>query len=195
MQCISDIVQEITRSSPQGGRVENASATFGNSATLMENFYHAARLAAAKMEHIPGLVFSPSFQPVSTGMTNKAAQTGGNSFGVMEADGHMFNFLLSAQWDDPADDEVVMSALRQCLDSAIASARAAGLHREYVYLNYAADWQDPIRSYCEAKLEMLRRVSRKCDPGRVFQRQVPGGFNLFEKKATGQAAQSAKTEL
>jgi hypothetical protein len=60
----------------------------------------------------------------------------------------------------------------------MTAAQTLGVDDPYLYLNYAASWQDPINSYGPASVANLQAVSRKYDPSGVFQKQVPGGFKL-----------------
>lgn len=53
------------------------------------------------------------------------------------------------------------------------------MRRPWLYLNYAAQDQDPIASYGADSVERLKAASRKFDPQGLFQRNVPGGFKLF----------------
>lgn len=48
----------------------------------------------------------------------------------------------------------------------------------YVYLNYAAKWQDPIMSYGTESVDRLAMVQESYDPHRIFTDRVPGGFKL-----------------
>lgn len=54
-----------------------------------------------------------------------------------------------------------------------------GVGHEFVYLNYAAAFQDPLGSYGKAELEKLKGVARRYDPRGVFQKQLVGGFKVF----------------
>ena len=58
-----------------------------------------------------------------------------------------------------------------------------GLQRQWIYLNYANDDQDPIGSYGSANVAKLQAASKKYDPTGLFQTNVPGGFKLFKKDA------------
>ena len=58
-----------------------------------------------------------------------------------------------------------------------------GAYNTYLYLNYAASFQDPIAGYGNASVSMLQAVSKKYDPDQLFQKQVPGGFKLQMKGA------------
>jgi hypothetical protein len=53
-----------------------------------------------------------------------------------------------------------------------------GIFNEWLYLNYAAGWQDPIKGYGAASVAFMKGVSRNYDPIGVFQKAVPGGFKL-----------------
>jgi hypothetical protein len=46
------------------------------------------------------------------------------------------------------------------------------------YLNYAWDKQDPIASYGEENVELLRCMQQEYDPTRVWERLVKGGFKI-----------------
>ena len=85
---------------------------------------------------------------------------------------------LSIKWEREADDAVIESTARGLIDQIDKSARNAGTDNGFLYLNYALNGQDPIAGYGRDNVARLRAVSRKYDPERVFQRQVPGGFKL-----------------
>lgn len=104
-----------------------------------------------------------------------------NSLGLQNTTEPLVLVLLSFTWDNPIDDESI-TALGKELDSWILEkAKEEGVWNEWVYLNYAASWQDVIKGYGEENGEMLRRISRKFDGEGVFQRQVGGGLScLFE---------------
>ncbi|TKA59569.1 hypothetical protein B0A55_11286 [Friedmanniomyces simplex] len=128
---------------------------------------------------VPNIAYSLSFQPVPTIITSKAATRGGNSLGLTAADGNLFNLLLTVSWDTQADDALIDQQAKALFDQSETMAKQMGLYNEYLYLNYAAPWQDPI-SGCDAAVKaQLQAVSKKYDPRGVFQTQVPGGFKVF----------------
>jgi hypothetical protein len=51
---------------------------------------------------------------------------------------------------------------------------------EWRYLNYADKSQDPLASYGEGNLTLLRDVAGRYDPEAVFQKLCPGGFKISE---------------
>ncbi|TGJ85359.1 hypothetical protein E0Z10_g3428 [Xylaria hypoxylon] len=85
---------------------------------------------------------------------------------------------FTASWTDPADDDQVEKAARALIDAIDNDARRLGTYNPFLYLNYAAPWQDPIASYGAENVRKLHKVAREVDPQGVFTHQVPGGFKI-----------------
>lgn len=109
----------------------------------------------------------------------------GNSMGldILNYGGHQSDSLvlclLAPFWADEADSPAMIAAAKNLLASIEKEAKAEGFYHDYKYLNYAASFQDPIRSYGPTAVRNLKRASRKYDPYGLFQVGVPGGFKLF----------------
>jgi hypothetical protein len=58
------------------------------------------------------------------------------------------------------------------------ATRLLGTHEEFLYLNLAAQFQDPIRAYGEENVRFIWHVAEKYDPAGVFQRLTPGRFKI-----------------
>ncbi|KAF7622066.1 oxidoreductase FAD-binding protein [Aspergillus flavus] len=128
------------------------------------------------VEGIPGMVWAISLEPLPPAIYARNASR--NALGLTDASGSLVVTLLSATWDDESDDEEVDKAARELFDNIDNDARKLGVYEPFVYLNYAAPWQDPISSYKSKNVQLLKRVSQDVDPKRVFQTNVPGGFKL-----------------
>ena len=138
---------------------------------------------APQLSAIPGLVFSLTIQPIPTATTSKSAALGGNSLGLEpSSDGALVLCLLSTTWDTQADDAQIASTVQNLNTQIIGAAKAKGLFDEWGYLNYAAEFQDPIGGYGAMISARLRAVSQRYDPGQAFQKNVPGGFKLYSQK-------------
>jgi hypothetical protein len=98
--------------------------------------------------------------------------------GLSEGSGALVVTLLSATWEDEADDAKVEQAARALFAGIEDDAHKLDAHEPYVYLNYAAEWQDPIATYGKASVEKLQRVSQAVDPTGVFKDKLPGGFKI-----------------
>ncbi len=135
------------------------------------------------IESIPGIVWSVSLEPLPPAIYARAARRSGsqgrNALGLDgRASGALVVTLLSATWAEAADDERVEAAARDMMAAIESDARVMGAHDPFIYLNYAAPWQDPIASYGEEAVRRLQEVRKWVDPTGVFTRQVPGGFKV-----------------
>lgn len=101
-----------------------------------------------------------------------------NSLGLDAADGPLMSILLLNWWKNASDDELVISTFKKVLEQIDEEAKKRGTSVPYKYMNYAYDFQDPIKSYGEEMQEKLREVSEKYDKEGMFQKGVPGGFKL-----------------
>ncbi|KAI0903205.1 FAD-binding domain-containing protein [Ustulina deusta] len=86
--------------------------------------------------------------------------------------------LLSVTWSDLEDDNRVTSEMKSLISTIELDVGRLDALDPYIYLNYAAAWQDPIRSYGRSNLDRLAKVRIAYDPGNVFVDYVPGGFKI-----------------
>lgn len=62
-------------------------------------------------------------------------------------------------------------------------AEDEGVKSDWIYLNFAAKFQDPLKSYGKEVLGKLRKVAKEYDPKGFFQRQTDG-FKLWRGNDT-----------
>ena len=178
---LTDFTIEIDARNPSGSREIFVTATFKNNAAMMENFFDLANQTVQGISDATNLTFSLSFQPLPQLVIMHGSDNGGNSLGLGPKDGDLVNVLLTIQWAKQADDARIDQASRSLFSLAEKASKAMGTYNPYLYLNYAAYFQDPIAGYGTASQTKLERVSKKYDPGQLFQRQMPGGFKLQQK--------------
>jgi hypothetical protein len=165
---------------PRGGRSVWATFSFSNSASFMQT---VIELAAQESRNMPFLSMGIEliFQPLWKAPRAKVlAETGGNMLGLDE-EGDIIIVLASSGGLRAADDRDINLAMKAFIDKATQKAREAGVYSKYIYLNYAAEFQDPIASYGEGNKARMIAVSEKYDPIQFFQRQVSVGFKLERK--------------
>ena len=104
----------------------------------------------------------------------------GNSLGLVASEGPLVLCLLEIAWAQPGDDQYINNMAKTLISRIEQATKAAHLFNRYKYLNYAANFQDPIGSYGVVSKINLQQISKKYDPNGVFQISVPGGFKLFE---------------
>lgn len=143
---------------------------------MLNATYRQWRASLAAIEDVPGIVWSVSLEPLPPAIYARASTT--NCLGLSQTSGALVVTLLNATWEDEADDAKVEQAARALVDRIEDDARQLDAYEPYVYLNYAAAWQDPIASYGKASVEKLQRVSQAVDPKGVFKNQMPGGFKF-----------------
>lgn len=64
------------------------------------------------------------------------------------------------------------------LSKVKAEATTLRVQTDYVYMNYASQYQDVISSYGADNKAKLKSIASKYDPTAVFQRLQPGYFKL-----------------
>ena len=99
--------------------------------------------------------------------------------GLNPRDGNLVLIFIDISWSESVDDGLVDAQGKRFLKEVESIAKRQGKLHPWKYLNYAAQWQDPITGYGHVNKEKLRTASQIYDPAQMFQRQVPGGFKLF----------------
>ncbi|KAL8649135.1 MAG: hypothetical protein Q9210_004582 [Variospora velana] len=178
---LSDVTREQVQNAPNGLRQLFITRTYGNDPHFLARVFHIANQTLQSFPSTPGLVYALVYQPLPSAITSHAAASGGNPLGLDPADGPQVLAMQTIQWSNAASDDLINSAARKIWQQADELAVQVGLVREWVYLNYAAEDQDPLGSYGKKNLGKLREASRKYDPTGLFQTGVPGGFKLWGK--------------
>lgn len=130
-------------------------------------------------------VVATSFQVITEPILEKMAVRGGNALGLSPADGPLMNILIATRWINGTDDSLVNKFSAAVKDRAVAAAKAAGKHEDYLYMNYASQWQDPVAGYGTANKAKLQQISKKYDPTGVFEKLQPGYFKLRGSPKSG----------
>lgn len=76
-----------------------------------------------------------------------------NSLGLGPDVGYLVQVSLSTSWNNKSDDDVIDEMAKKLLEDIEAATEAAHAYKDYKYLNYAANWQDPFASYGVASLQ------------------------------------------
>ncbi|KAJ4286038.1 hypothetical protein N0V90_013385 [Kalmusia sp. IMI 367209] len=88
--------------------------------------------------------------------------------------------LLSLTWLEAADDPVVNSAAKAFIETVESAAQREQKYMDYKYLNYADKLQHVFEGYDSANLAKMKAASKKYDPRGLFQKNLPGGFKIFD---------------
>ncbi|KAJ3959317.1 hypothetical protein N0V92_004057 [Colletotrichum tropicale] len=131
-----------------------------------------------KVADIPGMIPVLATQGITVPQMEAMAKNGGNALGLNAEDGPIYILQLCAMWDDIEDDATVYQFMSDILEQVTAEAKTRGTNSNYVYMNYASQYQDVINSYGAESKARLKSISKKYDPQQVFQLLQPGYFKL-----------------
>ncbi|KAL4816909.1 hypothetical protein BDW67DRAFT_40086 [Aspergillus spinulosporus] len=173
---IHDISTEQGSFQPNGNRQLNVVITHGSTVDMLNATYLRWKSSLPDIEGVRGIVWSVSLEPLPPAIYARAPTK--NALGLSDTTGSQVITLLSVSWEDETDDERVQNTARALFEGIEEDARRLNSYEPFLYLNYAAHWQDPIASYGEKSIEMLRRVSRAVDPQGLFREGMPGGFKI-----------------
>lgn len=119
-----------------------------------------------------------SFQAITVPAMQAMQRNGGNAFGLDPSEGPIYILNLAIMWNDPADNDRMYLFSNTLYERLEAEAAKRGLTSDFIYMNYASPWQDPVSSYGATNKERLKKVASVYDPTAVFQRLQPGYFKL-----------------
>lgn len=181
VRTLPEVTDMFKQSNPDGLRESYWTASFALTkdmvSFLVKTFEEESIRAANATGYTPALVL----QIISTDVTKQMQKNGGNALGLSPSDGNLLLLNLSFMWAEIADDNLILDILGAITAKSIAYAKANGLYKEYLYMNYASQYQAVLPSYGKDNFERLQKVSKTYDPLQVFQRLQPGYFKLTEQ--------------
>ncbi|KAI0382442.1 putative oxidoreductase [Hypomontagnella monticulosa] len=176
MANMTDIATEQGSFSPNGLRQLFVVTTYKSTVPMLNTTYISWNKSLAAIQDIPNIIWSISLEPLPPAFYARSALS--NAFGLSDRSGSLVIALLTAMWMNEDDDERIETTARELYTEIEDDAKKSGAYDPFVYLNYAAPWQDPIASYGAKNVERLKRVRKGVDSRGVFTRQVPGGFKI-----------------
>lgn len=119
-----------------------------------------------------------SIQPITEGQLKGMQKNGGNALGLSPAKGPIFIMNMSSSFANKDGEAAIFKLFSTIIKKVKAEAKSRGIDNEYIYMNYASQFMDPIATYGAANVAKLVSVSKKYDPAQVFQNLHPGHFKL-----------------
>ncbi|KAL8932158.1 MAG: hypothetical protein Q9216_006943 [Gyalolechia sp. 2 TL-2023] len=163
-----------------------ATLTFSNNETVLNGVVNILGDELKKYQNQDFFVYaSVQFQPLPRVFVEHSLDRGGNVLGLeRNLDNNVF-FLLDLAWAGAQNDAKIYRVADEVIARLQKYARGVNGLKEFQYLNYASQSQDPLGSYGPEALNQIKTASKKYDPAQVFQKLVPGGFKLADagKKA------------
>lgn len=122
-----------------------------------------------------GLVYSLSYQPLTTALLAKSAARGLKSFRLYPKDGPLMLILLAGSWINAEDDKTIINAQRTTIYGINDLAKSRALAMPYKLLIYTFPGQDVISSIGAVSKGDLQAVNKKYDsPGFCRRRSLEG---------------------
>ena len=178
VRTLANLTEEFAASNPDGARetywVASYKLTNAMTTYVTNVFYEELPSVADAV----GIVPAATLQVITVPQIQAMMKNGGNPLGLTPQEGPLLLLNMNVQWNNAADDARILDFNRRIIDRTIAYAKANGLYDEYLYMNYASQFQDVIGSYGSANKARLVQIGKKYDPTGVFQDLVPGGFKL-----------------
>jgi hypothetical protein len=153
--------------------VVSVKASYEISQRSVDIFYDAISNISAADGIYPVLVW----QHITDGSLKASTRNGGNAMGFDTNGGPIQIMLISCFWNNAADDDAVNQVMSNIMRDIKKASVELGVQNDWVYMNYASQFQDVIASYGTSK-EKLKTIAKKYDPKEVFQKLQPGYFKL-----------------
>ncbi|CAJ2512827.1 Uu.00g009460.m01.CDS01 [Anthostomella pinea] len=164
---------------PQAARYMTATTTFVVTEAMIRATFDAFNASLALVQDVKGVMWAMNIEPLPPQIYTRGGADK-NALGLSDQAGSLGVCLISPSWTDAAQDEQVYSAARSLMADVEAKAKDLGLYNPYIYLDYAASWQEVIKGYGEENVKKLQTLRARVDPHGVFTRQVTGGFKIPE---------------
>jgi hypothetical protein len=177
LNTLAYFTQQLNVSNPKGFRETFWTASSKLDKEMVQFVFDISFEEFANIIDVQGIVPANTLQIITVPQLEQMQKWGGNTLGLKPEDGPIFLINLSTRWDKVEDDERVLRANSNVVRRMQEEAKRRDMVIEYLYMNYASQYQDVIGSYGESA-EKLRAVAKKYDPMEVFQKLQPGYFKL-----------------
>ncbi|KAL7775952.1 hypothetical protein CFE70_006364 [Pyrenophora teres f. teres 0-1] len=141
---------------------------------LVDTFY----ALLPDVQNLEGAFPVISIQAITEGQLKGMQKNGGNALGMTLGNGPIFIMNMSASFSNAADEAAFLKFFSTIIKKVKAEAVRGGVDNEYIYMNYASQFMDPIATYGAANQQKLVAISKKYDPTQLFQNLLPGHFKL-----------------
>jgi FAD/FMN-containing dehydrogenase len=176
LNTLAYFTQQLNESNPKGFRETYWTASAKLNRQMAEYTVNITFEEFASILDVQGIVPANTLQAITVPQLTQMQKKGGNALGLTPASGPLLIINLSVRWDKVEDDARVLRANANIVRRFNEEAARRNLTENYLYMNYASQYQDVIGSYDQR--ERLKRIAKKYDPKEVFQRLQPGYFKL-----------------
>jgi FAD/FMN-containing dehydrogenase len=163
---------------PWGYRNYIATIAFVNDLPTLSHVHDITVELYKTVRHVPDMEWLFAYEPLPHMFSEHSMSRGGNMLGLNRTKDDLILMQLAPRWKSAGDDRVMQDTAKQWVKQVKGYTQSVGKASDYLYLNYADGFQDPIVGYGEESVRFLQGVSRKYDRNGVFQKAVKGGFKI-----------------
>jgi hypothetical protein len=178
VRTLTDLTEQFNSVNPNGLRETYWTATYKLNHDLVTAIQNIFFDELNSIKDVQGIVPAVTLQVITQGMLAQMSKNGGNPLGLTAASGPYLLLNPNVQWTNAADDARVIGAYSRIISRSDAEAKSRGLYEDYLYMNYASQYQAVVPSYGPANQQRLKQVSARYDPTGVYQKLQPGYFKL-----------------
>lgn len=175
---LADMAVKMNEGAADGLRQTQWDVTFRVDRDLFDFLINTFYTLLPNVQNLSGAFPTISIQAITEGQLKGMKKNGGNALGLTVAKGPYFVMNMSSRWANATDDAEILKFFSTIIKKVKFEAQKKSLDNEYIYMNYASQFEDPISSYGAANVNRLRAISKKYDPQQVFQQLHPGHFKL-----------------
>ncbi|KAI0903588.1 putative oxidoreductase [Ustulina deusta] len=175
---MAELSIELLALQPYGLRQLYVQTTHSSTLPMLNATFRRWSESLNAVQDVPDMAWCLSLEPLPPHIYARAPDL--NSLGLEDRTGSLVITLLTATWSDEADDAKITAEAQALMAHIENDARSLSAYDPFVYINYAASWQDPIRSYGAEQVNRFRKIRQQFDGKGLFTRNVHGGFKIPE---------------
>lgn len=184
IRTLANLTNEFAASNPDGVRETYWAASYKLTVEMTQYVTDVFYEELPTVADAAGIVPAATLQVITVPQIEEMQKRGGNPLGLTPEEGPLLLLNMNVQWNDVADDQRILDFNRRVIERTVAHSKEIGAYDEYLYMNYASQFQDVIGSYGAENKARLVGIAEKYDPTGVFQDLVPGGFKLDSAPAS-----------
>ncbi|KAF1918568.1 hypothetical protein BDU57DRAFT_547586 [Ampelomyces quisqualis] len=177
LNTLAYFTQQLNISNPKGYRETYWTASSQLDGQMVQFVFDLTFEEFTKIRDVQGIVPANTLQIITVPQLEQMQKKGGNALGLQPAAGPILLINLSVRWANTEDDARVQQANANIIRRYREEAARRDMVNDYLYMNYASQYQDVINSYGKSTGK-LKTVANKYDPTQVFQTLQPGYFKL-----------------
>ncbi|PVH96136.1 FAD-binding domain-containing protein [Periconia macrospinosa] len=149
-----------------------ATTTFQINPTILPRITSLWEETSKTLSMAKNIVSVVTYQPCSPLPKNSSNAMGFPANSTPHED--LIILALTIFWENVEDSNSVNEETEALIERIEEIAKEEGVYHPFQYVNYAAPWQNPIKSYGEESNLAIRKVSKKYDPKGFFEAHCEG---------------------